>query len=486
MTARKPWLTFAAVSSGTFVAVLDQSSLGIALPEVAGYFDASIPAVQWVTLAYMLMTGALLLPMGRLADMLGRKRVYVLGFAIFAVSAGLAGSSVNLPALIGFKAAQGIGAAMGQATAMAIVTSAFPPEERGKAIGSYMTVVGLGAIAGPVYGGVVVSALEWRYLFYTGALLGAVAVVLSLAGMDGDSPDRSEGRGFDWLGAALAATMVALFLLVMSNAHRLGWSSPVVVSAVAAVVAMFVVFVWWERRAPAPMLDLALFSHRSFSFGVSAMFLIFLAGTAVFFLTPFYLQRVLGYEPGRAGLIMVPAAICFALSGPVAGRLSDKLGSGPFALAGTALVCVSLLSLSRVDELTAVWTIVLALVCLGLGMGFFYSPNASAVLSTVDARGYGVATAFLNMVRNTGTVTGIALSTTIVAVAMSSQGFEPSLDAVSSAGGGDMVRAAFIGGLQTACMVMSGIAAGALALSAIQIWVRTPSKPRRLRSCHRG
>ena len=437
---------------------------------MADYFDASIPTVQWVTLAYMLTIGSLLLPMGRLADMLGRKRIYVLGFIIFTVSAGLTGSSTSIAALIGFKAAQGVGAAMVQATGMAIVTSAFPSSERGKVIGTYMTFVGLGAIVGPVFGGAVVSALDWRYVFYSGVPFGAVAVALSFVGIDkaiDTGRARPGGRGFDWPGACLSAGMVALFLLLMTNVYRVGWVSPVAVSSFAAVFIMFVSFIWWERRAPEPMLDLALFRRGIFSFGVSAMFLSFLGGTAVFFLMPFYVQKVLGYSPGETGLIMVPAAICFALAGPVAGRLSDRFGPRWLAAAGLALMCASFLTMSRMDEVADVQVVVAALLMLGLGMGLFYSPNASAVLSTVDTRRYGVATAFLNMVRNTANVTGVALSTSIVTAAMSAQGLEPSLDAVSSAGG-DAIRAAFTDGLQTVYLGMSIVVVVALALSLVQ------------------
>ena len=418
----------------------------------------------------MLTIGALLLPMGRLADMLGRKRVYVLGFIVFAVSAGLTGSSTNIVALIGFKAAQGVGSAMVQATGMAIITSAFPSSERGKVIGTYMTAVGLGAIVGPVFGGAVVSALDWRYVFYSGVPFGVVAVALSISGIDGAidrGRDRSGNRSFDWPGACLSTGAVALFLLLMTNAHRVGWGSPVSVSSFAAVFIMFVSFVWWERRAREPMLDLALFRRGVFSLGVSSMFLSFLGGTAVFFLMPFYIQKVLGYSPGHTGLIMVPAAICFALSGPVAGRLSDRFGPRWLATLGLVLMCASLMTMSRMDEATQVQVVVASLVLLGLGMGMFYSPNASAVLSTVDMRRYGVATAFLNMVRNTANVTGVALSTSIVTATMSAQGFEPSLDAVSSAGG-EAIKGAFTDGLQTAYLAMSGVVVVALALSLVR------------------
>ena len=451
---------------------MDQTGVGLVLPRIADHFDASIPVVQWVTLGYMLTTGALLMPMGRLADMIGRKRVYTSGFALFTVSALLAGSSPTLVSLIGFKVLQGVGAAMVQSTAMAIATAAFSAKERGKAIGTFVTAVGLGAIAGPVFGGGIASLLGWRYVFFAGIPLGLVSIGLALLFLEGrpavDEQQRSGRGSFDWLGSGLSAATVAIFLLAMTNAYRVGWGSPLVASAFAGVVALFVSFIWWERRAPEPMLALELFSRRLFSLGSSASFLTFIATTATYFLMPFYLQKVLGFAPGQAGIMIVPAAICFALTGAISGRLSDRFGWRRFAIAGLVVMTLALLLISRLTETSSVVLVIAALMMQGLGTGTFFSPNASAVLSTVERARYGVATAFLNMIRNTANVTGVALATAIVTAVMASQGQPPSLDAVSSAGAGAEVKAAFMDGLQVAYLVMSGVVAVALVLTLVR------------------
>ena len=464
------WWVFGAIAIGTFVSVLDQTSVNLALPRIADHFDATIPVVQWVALGYILTTGSLLLPMGRLSDMIGRKRVYVIGFAIFIVGGILAGSSVTLLGLILSKILQGVGAAMVQANGMAIITSAFPASERGKVIGLFMTVVGLGAIAGPVVGGGIVEFFGWRYVFFMGVPLGMASIIAALVILEGRAAgvagQRADKPRFDWGGALTSTAAVAIFLLVMTNAHRVGWGSPLVVTAFAAVVVLFVTFVWWERRAREPMMALELFRRRLFTLGSSAGFLHFMAGTSVFFLMPFYLQEVLEYSPGEAGLIMAPTAVCFAVLGPIAGRLSDRFGWRQFAVFGLVMSGASLFTLSQLTESAPVGLVIGALAMQGIGMGTFYSPNASAVLSTVERSRYGIATAFLNMVRNTANVTGLAVATTIVVIVMSSQGFEPSLEAVAS-GGQQGVQAAFTDGLRTAFLVMTGFVGLAIVLSLI-------------------
>ena len=463
------WLIFGTIAVGTFISVLDQTGIGLALPRIATHFDATIPEVQWVTLGYMLTTGSLLLPMGRLSDLVGRKRVYISGFVVFIACALLAGASTELLGLIVFKVLQGVGAAMVQANGMAIVTSTFPASERGKVIGLFMTVVGAGAIAGPVAGGAIVSLFGWRAIFFLGAPFGLLAIAAASVVLPGrdmtPSEDRGGRQGFDWMGASLSSACLALFLLVMTNAYRVGWGSPWVVAAFAAVAVLLAAFVWWELGVSDPMLDPALFKSGLFSLGVSASFLNFLAGMSVFFLMPFYLQGVVGLTPGQAGLVVVPTAICFAASGPIAGRLSDKFGWRKFAITGLVLSILSLLLLALVDESTSIAFIVVALVLQGLGMGSFSSPNASAVLSTVDRSKYGIATAFLNMVRNTANVIGVAVATTIVTATMASSGYEPSLDAVSAAGAAEGVVHAFTRGLQVAYLSLAGFIGLAILLS---------------------
>ena len=465
------WWVFATVAVGTFVSVMDQTGVNLALPRIADNFDATIPAVQWVALGYILTTGTLLMPMGRLSDMLGRKRIYVAGFLVFTIGAVLTGLAPTLLGVILFKVLQGVGAAMVQANGMAIVTSAFAPSERGKAIGLFMTVVGMGAIAGPVVGGAVVGAFGWRFIFFMGLPFGLVSIVAALIVLEGRSTEDSlrgdDRASFDWVGAFLSSATLATFLLVMTNAHRVGWGSPIVAVAMAGVIMLGVAFLWWERRAPDPMLALELFRSRLFSLGNSASFLTFLAGTSVFFIMPFYLQGVLGYSPGRAGLTMAPTALAFAVLGPISGRLSDRFGWRRFAVAGLAASLISMLMLSRLGTTASVASVMTALALQGVGMGLFFSPNASAVLSTVARERYGIATAFMNMVRNIANVTGVGLATAVVTATMSSMGFEPTLDAVSS-GGEAGAREAFTEGLRLAYMVTAGFVALALVLSMVK------------------
>ena len=247
------------------------------------------------------------------------------------------------------------------------------------------------------------------------------------------------------------------------------------VLAFAGVAVLLAAFVWWELRVDDPMLDPALFRPSLFSLGSAASFLNFLGGMSVFFLMPFYLQGVLDLTPGRAGLVMVPTAICFAAAGPIAGRLSDRFGWQKFAIAGLVFSALSLVMLSRLNDSTPVAFVAAAMALQGVGMGTFYSPNASAVLSTVERSRYGIATAFLNMLRNVANVIGIAGATTIVTVTMASAGYEPSLDAVSAVGAGQGVKDAFTDGLRTAFLVFAGLLGLAVLLSSIRTGAATQS-----------
>jgi EmrB/QacA subfamily drug resistance transporter len=462
---------------GAFVSVLDQTGVTLALPPLANHFDATLPVVQWVALGYSLTTGALLLPMGRLSDMVGRKIVYLIGFVIFILAALLSGSSPSLTAVIVFRTIQGAGSAMIQANSMAILTSIFPSTQRGRVIGMYMTMVGLGAVAGPVIGGTVVELFGWRAVFYMGVPLGVVSLVSAALVLGRDRPaaakDGALRARFDWAGAILSATALTVFLLAMTNAYRVGWTSPVLVSAFVVAFALLVSFIVREIRTPEPLLALELFKRRLFSMGSSASFLIFLAGTSVFYMMPFYLQGILDLSPGRAGMVIAPTAFCFALTGPIAGRLSDKYGFKRFEIAGLLMLSTSMLMLSRLSVNTEIYYIAPVLLTQGIGMGLFNSPNASSILSTVETGRYGVATAFINMIRNTANVTGIGLAITIVTAHMAAQGFEPSLDAVTSGEVG--VEAAFTEGLRIAFLVMGGFVACSLVVTILKPLPRAES-----------
>ena len=448
------WWVFATIAIGTFVSVVDTVSVLIALPDIAAHFNADLPTVQWVVVGNALAISVLILPMGRLGDIVGRKWVYIGGLAIFVAGAALAGIAVNLPWVITAKVFQGAGSAMIQGNGMATVISAFSGAERGKALGTHMSVVGSGAIAGPAVGGLLVAAFGWRSVFFVNVPIGILTILATMyilqqpRGGSADT-DRSSGS-FDWLGAGLSGLTLLVFLLVVGNGHRLGWSSPAVVFGAAATVAAMAAFIWWELRTPYPMLDLRLFKRKLVAIGIGASWLSFLGSQATRFMMPFYLQRLLEMSPRDVGLAMIPPAICMVLLGPVSGRLSDRFGWRVLTMSGLGISAAgAFLLAANLTESSSVPFIVLMMMLQACGMALFNSPNNSSVLGAVDRSQYGVVASLTQLVRNSANVTSIAIATTIVVVTMASFGVEPSLDAVSHS-----VADAFVAGLKWAFLVM--------------------------------
>jgi len=453
------WWAFAVVALGLFTMVLDQSGLGIALPKIASHFRTDLLTGQWVLLGYTLAISVVLLPAGRLSDIVGRKPVYLLGAFIFTLGGGLSGASPTLILLILFKVVQGIGTGMMTANTMAIIAAIFPGRERGQGMGLMSAAVGLGSIAGPVVGGSLVTAVGWRAVFFLGVLLGVVTLVASvlvfeerrIAGVRAGS-----GRPpFDWVGATLSAAGLVLLLLALSNGQRLGWLSPLVLVGLLGFLVLLVLFIAWELRTSAPMFDLGLFKRRVFSFGVTARTLAMLGTSSALFLMPFYLQGVLGYTAGQAGVMMVSGALGMVLAGPISGRLSDRFGWRPFAIAGLVLVTSGMFVLSRLTEDPLLGVVVAGLALQGLGMGIFISPNLSSIIGSVEGEKHGVVAAFVNLNRTAANLAGVAVATAIVAAVMVSAGYEPRLDVASDGSAGGVAHA-FTAGMRSAYLIMGG------------------------------
>ena len=335
------WWVFGAVGISTFLSVVDHGSALVALPDIERHFDTDLPTVQWVVIGTALAVSALLLPMGRLGDMVGRKNIYITGFTIFVMASAVAGFSPTLEVLIGAKVIQGVGSAMIQANAIAIILSVFPGSERGKALGSHVSFVGAGAITGPAVGGFLVSAFSWRAVFLMNLPIGLVAIAATAliirSGQASQQSAEESGDGFDWLGAVLSGLFLLAALLIIGNGHRAGWTSPEVLAGCASAVLLLAMFVWWELRVQSPMLDLRIFQRKAVSLGVVAGWLSFLGGASGRFMMPFYLQRVLEYSPRDVGLFMIPPAFCMVIIGPLAGNLSDRYGWRRLTTAGLAL-----------------------------------------------------------------------------------------------------------------------------------------------------
>ena len=463
---RYKWLAFGVLAVGLFASVSDHGSVNVALPTIADHYLTDLPTAQWVIVGYALTISALLVPMGRLSDIVGRKRVYIAGFTIFVICGVLAGLSPNVLTLILAKVLQGVGAAMTQGTSMAMLLSAFPNEERGKALGLQMSVVGTGGIAGPALGGMLVSMLGWRSVFFGGAALGVVAVVAGIVVLEAHRATARDGErdSFDWIGAGLSTALLVTFLLGMTLGPRYGWLSPTAFAALFAFLGLLALFVWWELRVESPMMELRLFRRRLFTLGVSASFTSFLGMSSIRFLMPFYLQAVKGYSPGQVGLIIVPSALCMAVLGPLSGRLSDRYGWRLFNVGGLLLSAAGLFILSTITVDSPLALVMSAMVLQSMGIGTFNAPNNSSILSTVEQSRYGTLSGFLNLVRNSANVTGIALVTAIVTASMASAGYEPNLSVVSEGSGRGLI-ASFTSGLRVAYLAMGVLIVAGVAMS---------------------
>ena len=467
------WWVFAAIAIGTFVSVVDNGSVLVALPEIEEHFGSDLPTVQWVVVGNALAISALILPMGRLGDIAGRKWVYIGGLAIFVAGSLLAGLAVNLPWLITAKVFQGLGSAMIQGNGMATIISSFSGAERGKALGTHMSVVGSGAIAGPAIGGILVASLGWQWVFFINVPIGILTILITWAVLrsneEGSAGDRATGA-FDWPGTGLSAMALLAFLLVVGNGHRLGWTSPAVLLGAAATVALVAGFIRWELRAASPMLDLRLFKRKLVAIGAAAAWLSFMGMSSSRFMMPFYLQRVLEISPRDVGLLLIPPALCMVLLGPLSGRLSDRFGWRALTVSGLALsMAASIAIATNLTESSPAVFIVLMLMAQSSGMALFNSPNQSSLLSAVERDQYGVVSALTQLIRNSANVTSIAVATTVVVVTMGTYGVEPSLDAVSPE-----VADAFVAGLKWAFSLMAAMLLTGVALAVIRGERRRP------------
>ena len=462
------WQVFGTIAIGSFLSVVDHGSVLVALPQIESHFSSDLPTVQWLVVGYALAISVFMLPMGRLGDIVPRKHIYVLGFVIFVLAAALAGVSPNLGTLITAKVIQGIGSAMIQGNGMATIISAFPDSERGRALGYHLSVVASGAIAGPAVGGFLISALDWRWVFFINVPIGIVTIVVSVLVLSSDQRVQGAARTarptFDWLGAILSGVALLLFLLAMGNGDRLGWTSPIITGAAITAVALLLVFIWWELRVDSPMLELRLFRRKLVAMGAGLGFISFLGSSSSRFLMPFYLQRVLEYSPKDVGLIMILPALALVATGPVSGRLTDKFGWRALTVGGLGLSAVAWMAFAmRLTDSSSLLFIIGMLMLQSTGMGLFNTPNNSSILGAVDRTSYGVVSSLTQLIRNSANVTSVAIATTVVVVTMGSQGVAPSLDAVTPA-----VADAFVSGLNRAFLLMGCL----LAVGAVIAFIR--------------
>ncbi|MFZ5912234.1 MAG: MFS transporter [Chloroflexota bacterium] len=402
----RKWYVLLAVSMGTFLATIDGSIVNISLPTLVTSFQADFALVQWVALAYLLTVTTLMLGIGRLADIYGKKPIYMTGFVVFTIGSALCGVSSSIHWLIGFRVLQALGAAMTMALGMAIVTEAFPPSERGRALGLSGTVVSVGIAVGPTLGGLIVQRLSWHWIFFVNLPIGVLGVWLVARYVPAFQP--AGGQRFDYWGALTLCISLLSLLVALTLGQRAGFADRFVLLLAANWIAFLAVFIFIELRVSQPMLDLRLFRSSLFSVSLATGFIIFICLSGTLLLMPFYAENVLGYDPQQTGLLMATVPVALGVIAPLSGSLSDRYGSRPITVAGLGVLVLGFLAVSSLDAHTTSLGYVLRFLPVGLGVGMFQSPNNSAIMGAAPRDRLGVASGMLAMTRTLGQTTGIA------------------------------------------------------------------------------
>ncbi|HZR91387.1 MAG TPA: MFS transporter [Gaiellaceae bacterium] len=394
------------------LATVNSGTLLIALPDLERALHTSLLALVWVILVYMIASTVLVLTAGRLSDLFGRKRAYVLGFALFTLASLGAGFASSGGELIGWRIVQGVGGAFLFANSTAIVTDAFPREQLGLAMGTNSMVGAVGMVVGPVLGGLLVK-LSWHWVFWFNVPLGALGTVwAALVLRELASLDRE--RRLDPLGSASYLLGLGGLVFALSRGGLDGWSDPYVLAGFCAAVLLLPLFVAVERRVRAPLLDLTIFRDRLFAAASGAALINGLSRFALLFLFVFYFQGPLGYDPIEAGVRLAPMALAMLVAAPLAGRIADRHGSRLLAALGMLLTAAGLAAMTTLQAGSSYWLSAAWLALVGIGSGVFNSPNTSAMMGVVPANRRGVAAGTRTMLQNTGAVVSISFVLAIV------------------------------------------------------------------------
>jgi len=451
----RKWLTLGCVAFALFMVMLDNTVVNVALPTIQRDLGIGLSELQWTVNAYALTFAVLMLTGGKLADFLGRRRIFVTGLAIFTASSLACGLATSGEMLISARTVQGIGAALMMPATLSIISASFPVQERGLAIGIWAGVSAMALAIGPLVGGLLTEHIAWGWIFFINVPIGILAIAAALL-LIRESRDTSADQRLDIPG--LVTSAVALFALTFAliEANEYGWTSPAILSLFAVAGIGLVAFVLLELHQRVPMLDLSLFRSGTFAGANIVVLLVFLAMFGVFFFVSLYVQGILGYSAVQAGAMFLPMTVLIMLVAPVAGKLSDRVGSRWLVSVGMLLLATHLLWLSGLETDSRFWDILPALILGGLGMSLTMTPATAAAIGSVPVAKAGVGSGVLNTFRQMGGALGIAVMGAIVAAQ------------IDVAPGSPAFRDQFMNGFSTALRVAAAIAlSGALAAAVL-------------------
>ena len=406
------WKALSVTSTGAMMAAVDSTVVLLALFPMAADLKSDFVTMVWVVIAYLVVNTAMVLSLGRLADMYGRKSLYNIGFAIFTVGSALCGFAPNGLSLVAFRVIQGIGAALLTSNSFAILSEAFPRSETGRAFGLQSIVWGLGNIVGIILGGVIITYTTWRWIFLINIPIGIFGTVWAYRTLRTVKPEGKRGS-FDIPAAASFTTGLLLLLVGVTWGLLYSWRDSTTIAALVLSPAFFAAFVIWEGRYSVdPILDFDFFRNRVFTFSIMAAMLQFLALFSVNFLLIFYLEGITGLSALTASYLIIPFAVANAALGPIGGLLSDRFGFRSVSAVGTLVLLGALLLFSQLTVSTTLLQIGGIEAASGIGLAFFWPANTSAIMSSTPPARYGVGSGAMNTFRSTGMVLSFALSLT--------------------------------------------------------------------------
>ena len=420
------WWTLAAMCFALFMVMLDNTVVNVALPSIQDDLHTSIAGLEWTVNAYTLAFGVLLVTGGRLGDIFGRRRVFLLGVVLFAASSLFIGFSQSSAWLIAGRATQGIGAALMMPATLSIITNAFPPHERGKAIGTWAGVSALALAIGPVLGGLLVEHVSWQSIFFINLPVAAGAIAVTLFATH-ESRDETVVPKVDIAGIAAITVGLTALTLALVEASAWGWGSPRILGLFALSAAGLLAFARIEQRVRLPMVDFGFFGSRTFLGTNVVAFIVSFSMLGMFFFLTLYMQNVLGYSPLQAGIRFLPTTLMVVVVAPIAGRLTDSIGPRPLITAGLALVATSLLWQSFLTPTSGFDFLLPGFVLMGIGIALVMSPMSTAAMNAVDQSKAGVASGILSMNRMVGGTLGVAVLGTFIGQTASQADFVDSL-----------------------------------------------------------
>ncbi len=458
----RKWWTLAALSFALFMIMLDNTVVNVALPSIQKDLGIGISELEWVVTAYALSFAVFLLSGGKLADRYGRRRVFLIGLAIFTLSSLACGLANGAGVLIGARIVQGVGAALMMPATLSIISAVFPPRERGAAIGIWAGVSAMALAIGPLVGGILAEKASWSWIFFINVPVGILGFIAGLI-LIPESRDTSAVQRLDLPGLVTSGVAVFALTYALIEANTYGWTSARIIGLFVLFAVSLTAFIVLELRQRMPMLDLKLFKNGTFAGANTVALMVSLAMFGVFFYISLFMQNILGYSAIKAGATFLPMTVLIIVVAPVAGMLSDKLGSRWLMAGGMLLVAGSLVIFAQLNTASDFWDILPGLLIGGVGMALTMSPMTSAALSAVSVDKAGVASGVLNTFRQVGGSLGIAVGGAILASYVTVPSQSPQF------------ADQFVTGLQHALYTSAGIAFAAALVAAVTIRKRETS-----------